>query len=133
MIKKDYRINITILNNIIGKKLIKYKCDPFVFTNSVYSIVGIYTDDTTYCVTNKIQPIDYFGANEDVGIFNIEESNEENIKSALVDTTQIETIVNEKIESIQVIEEHQKLFNAQTLEYDIHFTRAIIYKTCTRD
>lgn len=133
MITEDYRIDKEILKNIVGNNFVKYKCDPFVFTNSVYSIVGIYTDVNTYCITNKIQSIDYFGTNEDVGIFSISESGDESIKSSLADTTQIETIVNEKIESIDVIEEHQQLFRERLLEYDVYFTRAIIFKTKTRE
>ena len=39
---KDLRLNEDIFKRMIGKQFYKYKCDPFVFTNTVTGIVGLY-------------------------------------------------------------------------------------------
>lgn len=37
---KDLRLNEDIFKRMIDKQFNKYKCDPFVFTNTVTGIVG---------------------------------------------------------------------------------------------
>lgn len=38
----DMRFNLDAIKNLVGKCFVKYKCDPFQFTNSVTGTVGVY-------------------------------------------------------------------------------------------
>ena len=64
--------DFTELQSMVGKKMLKYKCDPFEFSTSVYGIVGIAFEDASYAFTNLTEVIDYYGEQEDVALFKIE-------------------------------------------------------------
>ena len=59
------------IKSMVGKRMIGYKCDPFIFSTSVYGIVGIRLEDTSYAFTNSLEVMDYFGDPEDVARFRI--------------------------------------------------------------
>lgn len=83
MKQSNYKLNDTILKIMIGKTFKKYKCDPF--TNMVYSVVGLYIDDKFYQLKNEQRLIDYFGYEDDVGVWNIYKVADTKIESALSD------------------------------------------------
>ena len=41
----DMRLNQEIFKDMIGHKFIKYRCDPFIFTDTVTAVVDLYIDD----------------------------------------------------------------------------------------
>lgn len=45
---RDLRLYEEIFKKMIGKQFNKYRCDPFVFTNSVTGIVGLYIGNQIY-------------------------------------------------------------------------------------
>ena len=72
MVKIDITFDektMNIFQNFIGKKFEKYKSDPFVYSYSVYGIVGLYIDKFVYKLTNLTEVMDHYGAKEDVAIF----------------------------------------------------------------
>ena len=127
----DVRFNqeeISLIKNIVGTTLTKYKCDPFEFSTAVYGIVGICTDKSAYAFTNAIHVMDYYGADEDVAVFRLVKRSDSDIKSLISENTMIELPVNKTIKEIDVINEHQKVFAHDKQTYDVWLTRGIIFR-----
>ena len=118
---------IDMIKSMIGKNLIKYRCDPFIFSNSVHLNVGIYIEDKVYLLSNKEEVVDYFGAKEDIGILKIKECKDSEVKSGLVGVEQIDNPINTTIKEIHIINENQKLFQNEILTYDFDLTRGLIF------
>lgn len=126
----DIRFNektMSLLNQFLGKKFEKYKCNPFDFSPTVYGIVGIFVDGLIYKLTNFCDVLDYYGKNEDVAVFKFETSEEKEIKSCIVDEEMIETPINSTIQKIHIINENQKLFYHSEQTYNVWVTRGIIF------
>jgi|GEM_PF-998372 len=120
--------SIHILQNMVGKCFIKYRCDPMAFNNWVYERLGIYVDDITAELTNTTTVLDYFGDIEDVCVLNIEPSTDSEIHSGLADTSQVDVLVKEQITSINIVQENQRLLHDNVPTYDVYLTRGIIFK-----
>jgi len=118
---------VAMLQNMIGKKFLRYKCDPFDYTPKSFSLVGIITEDDSYALTNTIEVLDYYGGDEDVAVFRFEERPEDQIESLLDDTKMIKVPVNRIIKEIHVVNEHQKLFKGDEQTYDVWVTRGVIF------
>ncbi len=116
------------LQSLVGKKMIKYKCDPFNFSTSVYGIVGISFEGADYAFTNLTESMDYYGEQEDVALFKITRKPFTDIHSLIQNQTMIETPVENTISEIVVINEHQQLFHNSEQIYDVTLTRGIIFK-----
>ena len=116
-----------------NKKFIKYKADPFRFSNTVYNKLGLFIGNNTYQIRNEIERQDYFGDTEDVARFFFEEINKDDIKSGLENIEQIDTIVDSKIINIYLIQEKQTLIENNEKTYEVNLTRAIIFKTEDRE
>ena len=90
----DMRFNDDIIQECIGKKFVKYKCDSFNVTNSATQIVGLYIGDEIYSLTNIQEAVDYFGIIEDMSVFKITKVEDSAIKSALKNVEMIATSVS---------------------------------------
>ena len=119
---------MTEIQNMVGKRLVKYKCDPFEFSTSVYGIVGICLEDASYAFTNATEVADYFGDREDVAIFKMQRMPFDKITSLIQGQKMIETPVESIISEILVVNEHQKLFEKDEQIYDVQLTRGVIFK-----
>ena len=131
MIHIDTRFNdetMEMLRNMLGRTMIKYKCDPFIFSTSVYGIVGIFFKGRAFTFTNTTEAKDYFGTTEAVAIFHLAQTPEAEIKSRLQDEEMIDVSVNNQISEISVINEHQSLFENGVQTYDVWLTRGVIFK-----
>ena len=131
MKKIDVRFSDTEMAEIqsmVGKKMVKYKCDPFEFSTSVYGIVGVSLDGADYAFTNMVNVMDYYGDQEDVAIFKIEKRPFSNIQSLIQNQTMIETPVEARISEVLVINERQQLFENEEQIYEVLLTRGIIFK-----
>ncbi len=116
------------IQSMIGKKMLKYKCDPFDFSTSVYGIVGISLEDASYAFTNFTEVMDYYGEQEDVALFKMESMSFSKIHSFVQDQTMIETPVDSVISEVVVVNERQKLFENGIQTYEVLITRGIIFK-----
>ena len=116
------------IKSMVGKRMIGYKCDPFIFSTSVYGIVGIRLEDTSYAFTNSLEVMDYFGDPEDVARFRISKVEYANIKSLVQDQVMVETPVDNVIEDVIVVNECQRLFEKDVQIYEVMVTRGIIFK-----
>ncbi len=133
MIKTDMRFDQELIKSLVGKNFKQYKCDPFVYTNSVSQICGIYIDDEIYALKNVQQVVDYYGTQDDIAVFSIEKTDDFQIKSCYENTEQVITPVKEAIASVTLINEHQMLRKNGIQEYDVWLTRGIIIKTASRE
>lgn len=127
MIRIDMRFNQDVMHSLIGKTLEKYRCDRFVFTNSVTQRVGFYIDGEVYNMTNCQESIDYFGQTDDVAVSRFEKTTTDDIKSAFADVEQIDTPIGAPIEEIRLINENQRISVDGECTYDVWLTRAIIF------
>ena len=118
---------VAILQSMVGRKFLRYKSDPFDYTPSSFGIVGIITEDNSYAFTNTIEVLDYYGADEDVAVFRLEERPEDQIESLLQDTKMNKIPINRIIKEIHIVNEHQKLFEGEEQTYDVWVTRGIIF------
>lgn len=130
--KEDLRFNTYIFKSMIGKDFIKYKCDTFTYTNTVTGIVGLYIGEKVFELRNEQKAAKYFDSTEDIAIWNIKEVNDANIHSYFEDTEQMETPINEKINSITLVNEHQSV-SVKGAEYNLYVTRAIIFHLNSKD
>ena len=119
--------DMAILKNMVGKKMVKYKCDPFEFSTSVYGVVGIAFEDADYAFTNITSTMDYYGEEEDVALFKIECKPFMGIHSMIQNQTMVETPVESVVAEILVVNERQKLFESNVQIYEVLVTRGIIF------
>lgn len=70
-----------IFKRMISQKFIKYKCDPFVFTNTVTGIVGLYIGEKVFELKNEQTAFQYFDSMDDVALWNIKEISDSEIHS----------------------------------------------------
>ncbi len=129
MISVDDRIESgerSVFQELIGKKLVSISHDPLVYTNSVYGVAGISTEDAAFRVSNEIEVRDYYGENEDVAIFKVIKDKPENIHSLIDGGEMITVPVNQKITHIEVVNEHQRLYEDGDQTYDVWVTRGFI-------
>ena len=129
----DMRFDQNTLKKWIGKNFVKYKCDPFAYTNSVTAIAGIFIDKEVYKLTNIQTAVDYFGVNDDCGVFTLEQTESNEIKSLFDNVEQVETPVSEIIQKITVVNENQQIYKNQEQTYDVWLTRCIIFHFSDRE
>ena len=129
----DMRFDIEMLKSFLGKTLRKYKCDEFVFTNSVSQIVGLYIGDEVLRLSNIQEFVDYFGVEDDISVFRLESADDSEIVSAFEEKKQIETPIDDIIDEIVLINENQQVFETGIQTYDVWLTRGIIFKVGGRE
>lgn len=122
----DMRLDENLIKNMIGNKFVKYKCDDVDFTNSVTQIVGLYIGDKVYKLSNIQNTVSYFGEDQDIAVYKIEDSDDSLIVSAFKDTKQINTPIDSIITEIKLINETQTVKTDDDL-YNVLLTRAIIF------
>ena len=115
---RDLRLDEEIFKKMIGKQFNKHKCDPFVFTNTVTGIVGLYIGKKVFELKNEQTAFQYFDSMDDVALWNIKEVNDSEIHSVFENTEQIDTSINQNIKSITLVNEHQ-MVNINDQEYDL--------------
>lgn len=113
---------IAALKTIVGKQLISINHDPFVFSNTSSQIVQINTNSDTFYLYSFTEPIDHFGATEDVAVWSFESERYRAVERKKF----IETPFNETIKSISVIQENQQLYKSDKILYNVWLTRGII-------
>ena len=64
------------LRGMIGKTFKKYRCDPFLFSPSVYGIIGFYIGTDIFSLTSFTRNVSRFYVDEDVAVFQIDKVTE---------------------------------------------------------
>lgn len=118
---------VQLLKNMVGKVMTKYKCDPFFYSTAVFGIVGFVVEGNAFILTNTTRPMDYYGATEDVAVMNFSQTDEQQICSMVEDNQMIDTPVGKMITGVDIVNEHQKLFQDGTQTYDVQLTRGVIF------
>ena len=127
----DIRFDNETLNtirNLVGQQMTCYKSDAFVYSPSVYGIVGFYIGDKTYSLTNLVEVLDYYGTDEDVAVYRFCQCEPSKLHSFTDKEELIKTTVNEKITAIKIVNENQQLFHKDEQTYDVYTVRGIIFQ-----
>lgn len=115
------------LKNLTGKKMIKYKCDPFEYSASVYGVVALAFENQSYAITNFVEVMDYYGDTEDVAIFKILQTPYTEICSMVENKEMVETPVDSIISKVLIVNERQLLYKNNEPIYEVLLTRGVIF------
>ena len=96
-----------MLKNMIGKIFAYYSCDPFVFTPSVFGIVGFHIGSDTYKMTIGLEATQRFFHDDDVAVMRIAHCQPCEIISMMDDGHMIDTPVQDTIVGIDVINDRE--------------------------
>lgn len=99
--------DIAIFKGMIGQVFDKYKCDPFVFSPSVYGIVGIYIGKDIFKMTSLQKSVSRFYADEDVATFQFAHARDNEIVTMMDKGQMIETPVKDTIKLIDIINDYE--------------------------
>ena len=113
---------IQFLRSLIGNELKAIHHDEFNFVNSSSQVVGFETATTSFYLYSFTEPQDYYGTTEDVAIWSIEDTRYPLLNSKIL----VNTPINQRVCSIQLIQENQRLFKNGIQIYDVWVTRGII-------
>ena len=113
---------IGLLKTLIGKKLESVEHDAFIFTNTSSQVVKLNSEETSLFLYSFTESLDYFGTKEDVSIWSIEHTEYPIVEKKSF----IRTPVQQKIQSISLIQENQQFFEKEKQTYDVWLTRGII-------
>lgn len=121
----DMRFNEKKLKDLIGKTFNKYIADPFMFANTATGVVGLSIGDKLFALNNIQENVDYFGNNEKCGVFKFDEI--QSVSSLFEDIKQVDTLINNRIIKITLINENQRIIQDNVCLYDVWLTRGIIF------
>ena len=113
---------IQFLRSLIGNELKAIHHDEFNFVNSSSQVVGFETATSSFYLYSFTEPQDYYGTTEDVAIWSIEDTRYPLLNSKIL----VNTPINQRVCSIQLIQENQRLFKNGIQIYDVWVTRGII-------
>lgn len=130
---QDMRFDQELIQSWIGQKFDKYRCDPFIFTNSVAQIIGLYIGHEVYALTNLQESVDYFGYTDDYAVCKLFITDNARIKSPFIGVEMIDTPVGDTITAVTLVNEEQKLAIQGEPAYDVWLTRAIIIEAGGRE
>jgi len=114
--------DIQILQAAVGKDLDRIEHDEFVITNTSSQAVRFVLGDALFYLYSFTEPLDYYGAEEDVAVWSMEEKE----YPLIANKSFVSTSVQEKIAAIRIVQEHQRLFENSLQTYDVWVTRGII-------
>ncbi len=113
-----------LLKALIGQKLIKIRHDRFDFTSvSFLRVTFFFEDGGIYELENSTEPTDFMWddyGEEDVAVFKFHKTEDKGINYNYgFDNypAQIETLINETIKDIVVIEDNVNAYNSKTKEF----------------
>ena len=125
MVSIDVRLkneDIQILQAAVGKTLDRVEHDEFVFTNTSSQAVRLVLGDAPFYLYSFTEALDYYGAEEDVAVWSVEEKE----YPLIADKNFVTTPIQEKIAAVRIVQEHQMLFENAQQTYDVWVTRGII-------
>lgn len=86
-----------------------------------------------FSLTNIQESVDYYGNTDDIAVFKLNKSDENQIHSAFKDVDMIFTSIDSVIKSVKIVNEHQVIKEDGNVTYDIFLTRAIIIEVGDRE
>ena len=96
-----------MLKSMIGKAFEYYSCDPFIFTPSVFGIVGFRIGGDTYKMTSNLEVVHRFFHDDEVAVMRLAPCQPGEIVSMMEDGQMIETPVKDTIISIDVVNDRE--------------------------
>ena len=125
MVSLDLRLkndDVWILQTTVGEILDMIEYDEFVFTNTSSQAVRFVLGNVSFYLYSFTEPIDYFGAEEDVAVWSVEDKE----YPLIAEKNFVKTPIKEKVASIRIVQEHQKMYECSQQTYDVWVTRGII-------
>ena len=116
---------IKALKNTLGVTLKRYSCDPFIYSDAVFGMVGFQIGNRYYKLTAELKPVQRFFARDDVAILQFCECDPEDIKSRMDNGTLIDTPINDCIIGIDIINDYESVFHNAERE-DLYSTKGLI-------
>ena len=127
MVSINYEFNPNLIQSLVGKSFIKYRCDDFFVGNDVLELVGLFIGENVFSLRANFEMVDYLGEPDDIAYMKFSYDKEQNIVSVFKEGVMNEHPINSKIASIKVFNDHQLLVKNNKVEYDAHVTRAILF------
>jgi len=118
--------DIDLLKSFIGKKMISFCCDEFDFKPSVYGLVGIRINKSNLVISNMNEPIDYFGAIEDISVLKIL-IDQKLEKSLLKNKNLIVNNIDNKILKIYIVNDMYQI-EKEDGNHQINITKGIVFE-----
>jgi len=123
----DMRISqtmMTFLNSLVHQRLYTLIYDPYQFIVVPYMNVYLeYGDNLYVAISNQRQDVDYYGEKTTMAVMSVECADETDDNENAHHFT-----INREIDSIQVINETQKLVNGDECVEQVDLTRAVIVR-----
>ena len=117
---------IEILKGLVGKRFDHYSCDPFVFSSSVFGIVGFKIGDCDYKLTCNLKKTERFFSEDEIAVLDFSNCSNEIIKSRMDNGTMVDTPVQDVIDSIEIINDCESVSHENETKV-LYSTKGIIF------
>ena len=131
MISIDKRFTdeeMNILRQLIGRKIVSLRHKEFCPAHASYGAVGIETEQGMLYLYNQTEHMNYFGSTDDETVLRLTHE-----RRAWLDYDECpyvlaaESPVNETVKEIQVVHDHQRLYENGEQTFDVWLTWGIIF------
>ena len=114
------------LKDLVGKTFESFYCDPFIYSSTVYGIVGLYINGKAYKITCDLNSIQRFFNKDEVAVLKFEECQPSDIMSRMDDGKMINTPMKDTIKSIDVVNELESVLH-ENEERSVYSTKGLIF------
>lgn len=114
------------LRGLVGKTFESFDCDPFIYSPTVYGIVGLHINGEAYKITCNFNSIQRFFCLEDVAVLRFEECQPSDIASKMDDVKMINNPINDIIMSIDVVNDLESVTHDNN-ELELCSTKGLIF------
>lgn len=115
-----------ILKSLVGKEFESYTCDSFVFSPTVFGIIGLNISGETYRITCDISSIERFFSKEDVAILSFERCLPNDICSRMDNGKMIKNPIKDTIKRIDIVNDLEAVTHNNE-EKTLYSTKGIIF------
>jgi hypothetical protein len=115
-----------ILKSLVGKTFESFECDSFIYSPTVYGIVGLCINSKTYKITCDFKSIQRFFHQEDVAVLQFEECQPSDIMSKMVDGKMNNNPIKDVIKGIDVINDTESVIHEKE-EGSVCSTKGLIF------
>ena len=124
MRKYDFRFDKKLFQSFVGKNFEQFRHEKLIYTNTVSLWLEFMIDHRLFTLSNDFENIDFFGWDDEATIFRCVEMKQTDPK---IGENIIDRMVQKKIESIILVNDHFYSTHLEEPEYDYWQTSAIIF------
>ena len=122
----DIRLNENerqALHALIGTEFTSMQHDEFTFVNSSTEVVAFDFYGKHYYLYSFTEPMDYYGADEDIAVWTFEEKRYPIVDDKHFICTPVKAIIN----GVSIVQENQRVYKEGEQIYNVWLTRGIIF------